>query len=265
MRSVLRWLDDPHGFRARPDDARWAAFVQQCKADYGFDPTVDGEVSAARKLGTRQASLGEGLEAVRRNSRALSRRRRAAPQSAPRGAIVRANLDAWPQDNEMAEDQLRSRLRDFSVLTPEGARKEATQLDGEHGWRRGTVWADLDHAPLAFAVEQLVALARAEPLHPLASDDLDSLVSDYAERGWRADDAVLRAWRLHRAARIERRCRRRPPRCTRLARRWRQGTSGRQSGRWQMPHTYQAGQPASKAPGSHRVRRRSAPRCRHTE
>ena len=49
-------------------------------------------------------------------------------------------------------------FRDFAALTPEGARDEVARLDVEHGWRRGTVWAELDQAPLAFALEQLVAL-----------------------------------------------------------------------------------------------------------
>ena len=36
---------------------------------------------------------------------------------------------------------------------------EIARLDGEHRWRRGTVWADLDQAPLAFALEHLALLA----------------------------------------------------------------------------------------------------------
>ena len=191
VRTLLRWLDDPQGHRARTDDARWKAFVQQCKADYGFDPTVDGEVSAARKLGTRQPGWANVwkrfAESPERYPGVPEQLRKARPQE-----LIVENLDAWPQDNEMGEDQLRSRLRDFGVLTPEGARKESVQLDGEHGWRRGTVWADLDQAPLAFALEQLVALGELTQ-HPLSSGDFESLVSDYAERGWRADDALLRA------------------------------------------------------------------------
>jgi len=191
VRSVLRWLDDPQGYRARSDDARWTAFVQQCTADYDFDPTIDGEVSAARKLGARQGGWANVwnrfTETPERYPGVPQQLRKARPEK-----LIVDQLDAWPQDNEMAEDQLRSRLRDFAVLTPEGARKEATQLDAEHGWRRSTVWADLDQAPLAFALEQLVALGELTK-QPLAAGDLDSLVTDYAERGWRADDAVLRA------------------------------------------------------------------------
>lgn len=191
IRSVLRWLDDPQGYRARSDDAQWKAFVQQCKADYSFDPTVDGEVSAARKLGARQGGWGNiwkrFAETPERYPGVAEQLRKARPEE-----LIVEHLDAWPQDNEMAEEQLRSRLRDFAVLTPEGARKEATQLDAEHGWRRATVWADLDQAPLAFALEQLMALGELTK-QPLAAGDLESLMADYADRGWRADDAVLRA------------------------------------------------------------------------
>jgi hypothetical protein len=191
VRSLLRWLDDPHGYRARPDDARWTAFVQQCKADYGFDPTVHGEVSAARKLGARQAGWANVwkrfAETPERYPGVADQLRKARPQE-----LIVDHLDAWPQDNENAEDQLRNRLREFDELTADDARNEVARLDGEHGWRRSTVWADLDQAPLAFALEQLVALGELTT-QPLADGDFDALSTDYAERGWRADDAVLRA------------------------------------------------------------------------
>jgi hypothetical protein len=78
------------------------------------------------------------------------------------------------------------------VLTPQAARKEARALEHEHAWRRATVWADLERAPLAFALEPLVTLAEVTE-QPVASADVESIVIDYSERGWRADDAVLRA------------------------------------------------------------------------
>ena len=92
----------------------------------------------------------------------------------------------------MAERQLRALISGIAKLTPERARGEAERLDAEHAWRRGTVWADLDRSPLAFAVEQLAHLAELTA-RPLAAGDLASLTADYAERGWRADDALLRA------------------------------------------------------------------------
>jgi hypothetical protein len=189
--SILRWLDDPHGFQARADTTRWIAFVQQCKSDFGFNPSSDGEITAARKLGARQ---GHWVNVWRRFAETPHRfpgiadqLRRARPEE-----LIVDNVDVWPQENEQAEDQLRSRLRDFAVLTPDGARKEATLLEKDHGWRRGTVWADLDQAPLAFGLEHLVTIAEVSA-KPLDDDRLAALVDDYFGHGWRADDAVVKA------------------------------------------------------------------------
>ncbi|MEO3810719.1 BREX-1 system phosphatase PglZ type B [Sphaerisporangium sp. B11E5] len=191
VRSLLRWLDDPHGFRTRSDNKQWTAFVQQCKADYGFDPTADGEVTAARKLGGRTGAWANVwmrfAETPDRYGGVVDQLRKARPRE-----LCVANADSWPQDNERAERQLRDQLRDFEALTPDRARNEVARLENEHGWRRGTVWADLDHAPLAFALEQLVVLGELTT-QPLSADDLDVLVADYAARGWQADDAVVRA------------------------------------------------------------------------
>lgn len=191
VRSLLGWLDDPHGYRDRLDAPQWTAFVQQCKADYGLDPTLDGEVSAARKLGDRKGGWAHVwrrfAETPGRYPGLVDQLRKARPDE-----FIFENLDSWPQDNEMAEDQLRNRLRDFDALTVEGARTEVARLDAEHAARRKTVWADLELAPLAFALERLVCLAELAT-QPLVSTNLAALTADYAERGWRADDAALRA------------------------------------------------------------------------
>ncbi len=191
VRSLLGWLDDPQGYRGRLEGAQWTTLVQQCKADYGFDPTGDGEVSAARKLGEAKGPWAHVwkrfADTPERYPGIVDQLRRARPDE-----LIVENVDAWPQDNEAAEDHLRSRLRDFAALTVEGARKEVALLDADHEGRRRTVWADLDQVPLAFALEQLVLLAELTS-QPLAGTSLAALVEDYGERGWRADDAALRA------------------------------------------------------------------------
>ena len=175
--------------------------------------------------------------------------------------LIVENLDAWPQDNEMAEDQLRNLLRDFEALTPEGARKEAARLDAEHAWRRGTVWADLDLAPLAFALEQLVALAELTA-QPLASSDLASLTADYAERGWRADDALLRALAAAKSS-IDRAAV--SAAAVAMYGSWLDaGAKALQAaiGPMANANTYAPGPPAATDGHGHRVRRRPAPRRR---
>jgi hypothetical protein len=246
--SLLRWLTDPQGFQVRADAARWAAFVQQCRADFGFDPAVDGEITAARKLGAR---AGQWANVWKRFAEAPDRYSGIADQlrkARPYGLIV-DNADAWPQENEQAEDQLRNRLRDFAVLTPEGARKEIAALDKEHRWRRGTVWADLDQAALAFALEQLVTLASVTA-QPLDDPDLVSLVDDYTGSGWRADDAVVRALAAVRSPADRDAV---SAACAALYRQWLdEGARALQKaiGPMANAHTYKPGGPASAKPGA---------------
>jgi hypothetical protein len=195
MRSLLGWLDDPQDYRRRLEPARWTAFAQQCKSDFGFNPAADGEVIAAQKLAGREgkwASVWEIFASAPERYPGIPDQLRKARPEEQLSLVGLAHSGVWPQDNQIAEDQLRTRLRDFEALTPGGARKEATRLDGDHAWRRRTVWAKLDMAPLAFALEQLVVLAQLTA-QPLADTDFKSLTADYAERGWRADDAALRA------------------------------------------------------------------------
>ena len=144
VRSLLGWLDDPHGFQTRA----------RRRAVDGVRPAVQGrlrlrpDVPTARSPppGSSARAQGQWAKVWKRFAETPERYpgipdqlRQARPDE-----LIVENVDAWPQDNEAAEDQLRNRLRDFAVLTPEGARKEVARARAEHAWRRGTVWADLD-------------------------------------------------------------------------------------------------------------------------
>ncbi len=196
--SLLRWLDDPATYRAQLDEAEWSAFLQQCQAEYGFDPVSQGPITAAQKLGEGEGRWGEVwrrfADTPERYPGVPDLLRRARPLE-----LFTPQPTSWPQDNENSEDQLRTVLLDFGHLTREGARNEVVRLNEEHGRRRATVWADLGDAPLAFALEQLLALSEVTAT-PLEARDLPSLIADYAERGWKADDALLRALAAARTA-----------------------------------------------------------------
>ena len=121
IRSLLGWIDDPAGFRQRLDGAQWSAFLQQSIADYGFDPASDGEITAARKLAEREGRWThvwkEYAEAPDRYPGIPERIRQAKPMR-----FTFEHSDAWPQDNESAEDQLRTSLLSFASLTAAEAR-----------------------------------------------------------------------------------------------------------------------------------------------
>lgn len=201
VRFLLGWLDDPQGYPKRFDPARWTAFMQQCRANYELDPIKDGELTAARMLAAGKGKWAAAWDVFaagpERYPGIPDQLRKARPQEQLiLGSEVQSAV--WPQDNEVAENRLRMSLNDFKDLTPESARKGAAQLDTEHAWRRGTVWAQLDLAPLAFALEQIAVLAEVTA-QPLDAANLSALTADYAERGWRADDSALRALTLARS------------------------------------------------------------------
>jgi hypothetical protein len=191
VRSILDWLDDPAEFRERIDYAQWVSFCRRSAAEYNLDPEHDGELTGARMLGEREGPWAE----VWKRFAEFPQRYPGIPPRLDRAKPLELHLahsGSWPQDNEAAEDQLRAQLLDLAVATPQGARGETARLEEEHGSRRATVWAALDAAPLAFAVEQLAALSELTA-HPPPAGGVDALADEYADRGWRADDAVLRA------------------------------------------------------------------------
>lgn len=191
IRSLLNWLDDPAGMRNGLNDGAWAAFVQQCKHDFRFDPAADGEIQGARRLGEAEGQWAEVWRRFRENPSEYpgipDRLRQARPET-----LFTSGAATWPQDNEVGEDQLRARLLDLGVLTPEGARKELASLEDVHRDRRRSVWAQLGYAPLALALEHLAEAAR---ITSVGSPDspVDAIVDWYASNGWKADRAVISA------------------------------------------------------------------------
>lgn len=191
IRSLLNWLDNPAAVRSSLNEGAWTAFVNQCKHDFGFNPATHGEIEGARHLGN-----GEGLwaqvwarfcESPSDYPNIPDRLRQARPET-----LFTSEQSTWPQDNEAAEDQLRSRLLDFGVLTPEGARSELVRLEAEHGARRRSVWAQLDLAPLSGALEHLARMAEAiKVVNP--GGNVQAIADWYGASGWHADLAVIRA------------------------------------------------------------------------
>jgi hypothetical protein len=190
-RDLLQWLSDPEKTRARWDDGAWAAFRNRCRQDYGFDPQSDGEVAGGEKLGCREAAwvgvwqrfvespaLYPGIPGLLRRAK-------------PSGELPFVK-EPWPDENESMEASLRTALLGMSPLKAADGRERLTRLDAEHGPRRAWVWAKLDMCPLSKALEHLAPLARRTAT-PLGGDSAEAIGRLYAESGYLADDAALRA------------------------------------------------------------------------
>ena len=188
-RDALLWLGDVEPVGADWDSARRSAFVSRCRAELGFDPKTNDKFAAAGLLGRREGPWKPVWRrfaespALYPNVPGLLRR------SMP-GNLFAEPRSSWPQNNEQDETDLRKALRDMENMPPAAARAKVIELEKEHGPRRGWVWAKLDQAPLANAVEHLAALAE-HTSKELGGASVAEMADLYAEGAWQADAAAL--------------------------------------------------------------------------
>ncbi|PJB33891.1 MAG: BREX-1 system phosphatase PglZ type B, partial [Deltaproteobacteria bacterium CG_4_9_14_3_um_filter_63_12] len=107
---LLRWLSDPEAFQQCRSAAEWAAFCQQCKADFGLDPVKDGPLKAAQRLAARATGWNtvwlRFAEAPANYPGVVEWLKRAAPKTP--GMFDTAGV--WPGINESDERKLQQAL-----------------------------------------------------------------------------------------------------------------------------------------------------------
>ncbi|MGC8635289.1 MAG: BREX-1 system phosphatase PglZ type B [Candidatus Limnocylindrales bacterium] len=195
-RDVLAWLNDPAAFRASRSAEQWEAFRSQFTDRFGM-ALDEGELAIAGQLGRRSGAWAgvwqRYVEAPGRYPMIEERLRGAAPKRVGESlGLFDGPLGAWPQDNDAAEGRLRRAYLEIASLDAAAAADRIAALEQEHAERRGSVWASLGEAPLAAASAHLATLAAITRTLPAAGSVAD-LAKAYAEDGWRADDAVMRA------------------------------------------------------------------------
>jgi hypothetical protein len=190
-RSLLQWLDDPAGFRRAQSDEQWEAFLSSCRKEWDVDPETDGELSVAEQLGGRKGAWVKVwerfFEAPEKYPGVPERLRAAKPQ-----VLMLEHPDSWPQVNDEAEADVRRVLDGLGLAQPDEARAKLRELERLHGERRSWLWGCMGRAPLAYALEHLVALTEVTEEGWKVGAVAD-IAGQYAQEGWRADDAVLKA------------------------------------------------------------------------
>jgi hypothetical protein len=191
VRLLLRWIDDPSTVQLDLSGVAWNAFIAQCKADYGFDPTVAGVIEAARQLGAGERAWQQVWQRFRESPadypNVPSRLRDAQPAQ-----LFLPHPGVWPGLAADAEEALRAALAELEYLPASEARQAVLELEEEHKPRRGYVWADLGYTPLALVLEHLAEIARRTmSSSPAAS--IAQISEWYTTSGWKVDRAVLRA------------------------------------------------------------------------
>jgi len=194
VRTLLEWLDDPDNTRNSLGDAQWKAFVEACSSTYDFNPAKDGLLTAAARLGTRDAAWGEVWARFADNPRRYPNVPSALDKARPVGDLFGGSdphPDSWPSWNKEQEDELRKSLAGLGAQKELGRIRIAVkELAATHLRREESVWGELGQAPLARAAGFVAELA-ATAMVP--AGDLKSLITWYATEGYRVDDLAVRA------------------------------------------------------------------------
>jgi hypothetical protein len=190
-RMILQWLNDPPATQEQWGKSRWKTFRSICKKQYDFDPETDGEITGAELLGLRQKKWEtvwqRFVDGPGPYPNVPDRLRAARPKT--NGLFDLS--ESWPQDNEQMEQELRQVLQNIKAVPSAEVQTKLADLEQRHGQRRGWVWAKMDRAPLAIALQHIAILADAAK--PLAGASLNALADSYTSSGWKADAAMLAA------------------------------------------------------------------------
>lgn len=194
VKNVLRWLNDPPGFRAQCDAANWGSFRSLAKNKYSVDPELDGPAPAARRLAQREGNW----DVVWRRFAEAPRAYPAIPdllrQARPKKISPLFEAGTYPQDNEVAESELRQALLSLAGVHFTEAAQRVLDLDNANALRRDWVWAALGQAPLVLALSWLAQVARrAATGRGSKGSSARDIIQGYVGDGWQVDAAVLRS------------------------------------------------------------------------
>lgn len=197
VREMLRWINSGDAYRSTKDDSQWQAFVELSKSHLKFNPDTDGIIKGAEKLAQHEREWNEVwlryCEAPDIYRHIPDRIRQAVMPT----VLLFGSYEGWPQWNDEQEKDLLDYLAAVAKLNPGEARKKIYEAEEKHGMRREYVWARIGQSPLAKLMVHLNTLAEATE-KALTAGQISDLLKEYSEKGWMADDAVLRL--LHHAA-----------------------------------------------------------------
>lgn len=191
IRDLLQWLDQAETFRHSRGDNEWKAFVEICQSQLAFNPDKEGGIAGAAKLAAHEGpwhvAWERYCEAPKRYPNIPEQIRKTTP---PHDLF--SDKTGWPQWNEEQEKSLRNDLLNLENEPAHKAGKKIKELEMQHKERRGLVWNELGHSPLACALEYLSKLAETTE-KSLAAGTTEDLLTGFCASGWLADDAVVQS------------------------------------------------------------------------
>jgi len=186
--DTLAWLGG--GLTAETDAARFAAFRSRAKAELKIDPGKVAPAKAAERVLRREGGWGRVWDRFAKSGRGMYESAAEYLAAVDPTDPLLAKPSIYATVNGRQETALRAALAKLKNASEWTARNGAVQLAQDHAERCDGPWAARGQARLAMAVQHLARLAAAPPL---IAQDAETLADRYAETGWEADDAALRA------------------------------------------------------------------------
>ncbi len=196
-RRLLEWLTNPVLLEQTllKTDGAWQAFLATCRVDFLFDPT-EGILEGAKLLAGQQKrwkNVWQRFLDVPMVFAPIANLLEQAKQ--PGRGLFDFDPLTYPQDNALAEQELRDSLLALESVTVPEARIQLLALEKKHMVRRTGVWAKLGKSPLALQLEPLARLARLTETS-LGHGTPQMLAERYADSNWQTDAAALDALAL---------------------------------------------------------------------
>ena len=195
IRDLLQWLNQGDAFQASRAENEWNAFIEVCKSQLAFNPRNEGVLAGSARLANHEgpwhAVWERYCEAPQHYPNIPTKIRKCAMPTVDLASDERTH-GGWPQWNDDQEKNLHNDLIALAKVPSHEARAKIKDLEKQHGHRRSLVWAELDEAPLARALEHLATIAESTK-SSLAAGSVDDLAAGYRSHGWRVDDGVIRA------------------------------------------------------------------------
>jgi hypothetical protein len=186
VRDLLLWMNSPAETRERLGEDRWAAFQNQCKQQFEFDPDKDGETTAGEGLGIGKgpwANLWDRFDEAPSNYPGIPSLLR---RSKPDGLIFEPSR--WPDENDKAEERVRKSLTGLVEFSHSDACAKVLELESQNANRRSWLWNRLGQSPMAQVLAPLAELA-TQAKTSIGGQTPDDIARTYINGGWRADRA----------------------------------------------------------------------------
>ena len=194
IRDLLQWMADPPAFQQRCSQEQWVVLSSTWKKDLKFDPTKDGELSAAERLTKGKVGWDKVWQRFADNPNAFpgipELLRRVEPEQMDL-AVGAQDLSRWPSHNAACEEQVLVGLQALNGKSHAEACRCVRELEAKHSERRSWIWAQLGLSPMAQLLEPLGLLAQRAD-QPLVGSTPAEFIEPYTTDGWEAD---LSAWR----------------------------------------------------------------------